>query len=135
MKKQNASADKTDSRAPRVWDFVLLGALALTALVIFLVFRAPAGETLTARISADGETLYEIDLGAVTEEQTLTLDNGVVIALYPDGARIAESPCKGHDCVRAGKLTRAGQCAVCLPEKIVLLLTGAPSGGPDAITG
>ncbi|MBR5409450.1 MAG: NusG domain II-containing protein [Clostridia bacterium] len=135
MKKKETSTDKPESRAPRVWDFVILAALALAALVIFLVFRAPAGGTLTARVTADGETLYEIDLGTVTEEQTLTLENGVVIALYPDGAKIVSSPCKGHDCVRAGKLTRAGQCAVCLPEKTVLLLTGAPGGGPDAITG
>lgn len=135
MKKKNVSTDNTQSRAPRVWDFVILAAVILAALVIFLVFRAPAGGTLTARITADGETLYEIDLGTVTEEQTLTLGNGVVIALYPDGAKIVSSPCKGHDCVRAGKLTRAGQCAVCLPEKTVLLLTGAPGGGPDAITG
>ena len=41
----------------------------------------------------------------------------------------------GGDCVRTGTITRAGQSIVCLPEQVVVQLTGASADGPDVILG
>ena len=51
-----------------------------------------------------------------------------------DGDRVAESDCPGQDCVHTGTITRAGQSIVCLPEQVVVQLTGG-GGGPDAVLG
>ena len=49
--------------------------------------------------------------------------------------RVAESDCPGQDCVHTGTITRAGQSIVCLPEQVVVQLTGGGGGGPDAVLG
>ena len=48
---------------------------------------------------------------------------------------MAQSDCPGGDCVRTGTITRAGQSIVCLPEQVVVQLTGASADGPDVILG
>ena len=37
--------------------------------------------------------------------------------------------------VHTGTITRAGQSIVCLPEQVVVQLTGGGGGGPDAVLG
>ena len=62
-------------------------------------------------------------------------DYRLTILLDRDGARVAASDCPGQDCVHTGTITRAGQSIVCLPEQVVVQLTGGGGGGPDAVLG
>lgn len=53
----------------------------------------------------------------------------LTIEMTPEGVRVAQSDCPGGDCVRTGTITRAGQSIVCLPEQVVVQLTGASADG------
>ena len=59
----------------------------------------------------------------------------VSVEMPPQGVRLAQSACPGGACVRTGTITRAGQSIVCLPEQVVVQLTGASADGPDVILG
>ena len=50
-----------------------------------------------------------------------------VIQIEEDCVYFAESDCPDQVCVRSGKLTRAGQIAVCLPNRVIVRLVGAQS--------
>ena len=113
---------------------VLLLLLALAA-VLFPVFSR--GEQGTAAVVTWGDTeLFRQDLTALQQETALTFagEDGhtVTILFSPDGARVAEADCPDQVCVRTGKLTRAGDTAICRPARISLRLTGA--GSADAVT-
>ena len=114
-------------------DIITAAVLLFICAVLFVLSRQ-SGEAVV-RITVNGEQVYTAALSDIKEKKDLTLENGVVITLEPGAVYFAYSPCAGHDCVRTGKLTRAGQCAVCLPEKTVVSVTGKPDKTlPDAIT-
>lgn len=114
-------------------DIFLIAFLILLAAALFLIRGSGSGDT--AEVTVDGETVYKVELTSVKEKRDITLPNGVVITEEPGAVYFSASPCKGHDCIKTGKLTRAGQCAVCLPEKTVIKITGETDANtPDAIT-
>ena len=92
---------------------------------------------VTAAIVHRGQVVQTVELDRLTEEMTVTVegDYHLTILLDRDGVRVAESDCPGQDCVHTGTITRAGQSIVCLPEQVVVQLTGGGGGGPDAVLG
>ena len=102
-------------------DFVIIGAvLALAgAMLAFFALRA-SGDTLYAEVWQDDRLVERVELTDTTD-RTIDLDGHNVIG-RPDQV-----------CVRTGRLTRAGQVAVCLPHRVILKLTGTSTDGIDAI--
>ncbi len=114
-------------------DLILIAALLLLAGVLFALGRS--GESPTAAVTVDGKLLYSIPLDGVKEPYTLTLENGVTLAVEPGSIRFAASDCRGQDCVKCGALRRAGQAAACVPNKTVITVSGKPDkNAPDALS-
>ena len=114
-------------------DILLIIFLLCLCGVLFAVYSMQSGSTAT--VTVDGETVFEADLSQIKEESEITLENGVVIKIAPGEIYFYSSPCKNKDCIKCGKLTKAGQCAVCLPQKTVIKISGKTDGKlPDAIT-
>lgn len=112
-------------------DLLIYG--VLLAVCCALLALVPRGQDPVAAVSIDGETVYRQVLSEIKQEQDIVLKNGVVITVAPNEIRFKASSCKGKDCIRTGRLTKAGQCAVCLPEKTVIALTGTDKSVPDGI--
>lgn len=123
-------AGKKPRRAVPEWAILL--ALLLVALIVFVLSRALAPAGRTAVIEQDGKTVAEVSLAAVQETQTFSV-RGAVIEVTAEGARFADSDCPDRICVETGLLRRAGESAVCLPNRVSVRITG--SGGADAVTG
>lgn len=104
-------------------DLVAAGAVLLLALAAALLFlpRA-AGAPDCATVQIDGVTVRQIALPA---EETVSFDNGVTVRVSGYTAWVEESDCPDKTCVRTGVLSRAGERAVCLPNRTVLSLSGA----------
>ena len=64
-------------------------------------------------------------------------DIPLIILFESDGACVKSSECRDKICVNTGKLTRAGQMAICLPARVTLELQSVEGteNTPDAITG
>ena len=119
----------TPKLRPTGWDaLVVLVVIALAAAAALWSFARPTGgELIVCRV-----TLAELQ-----ETKTVQVDGTyhLTIEMTPEGVRVAQSDCPGGDCVRTGTITRAGQSIVCLPEQVVVQLTGASADGPDVILG
>lgn len=109
---------------------VLTALIALTA-VLYIVLQ-PRGAGSTAVIEQNGAEVARVALSALSESEEFEV-NGAVITCSRDGARFVSSPCPDHICVNAGLLTRAGEAAVCLPQRVSVRLVG--QDGLDGITG
>lgn len=108
---------------------VLVSAAALS-------FRHFSSAELEAQIVVSGETVYTIDLSSVSEPYDITLNGGsVVVTVETDCIYFKSSDCPDKLCVNCGKLTKPGDSAVCVPEKVAVSVFGEkPSGSPDIIS-
>ncbi len=115
--------------------------LALAALVAVLFYGNLTGSGLagsspvTATVTHRGEVVATLPLTKDTEltvgeeyRLTVIVENGAV--------RVAESDCPTADCVRTGAVSRPGQSIVCLPEQVIIRLSGEKQPGDyDIILG
>ena len=106
---------------------VLLLAAALTAVLA----AGTQGDRLYAEVWQDNQLVERVALTDGTD-RTIDLDGHNVIVLSGKSARMASADCRDQVCVRTGTLTRAGQVAVCLPNRVVLKIVGE-TGEIDAI--
>jgi len=88
-------------------------------------------ESPKAEIYYYSKLVKTVDLGQGTEHFFSIEENpNVVFHLFEDGGiRFEESDCPHKLCVRAGKLSRPGEFAACLPNGIILKIV--PSENND----
>ena len=112
--------------------FVVLSA----AIIAVLVYGKRESENLTATVKHRGETVTQVVLDTLQEEKTVTIDGKyhLTVTVTRDGVSVTESDCPGQDCVHTGRITKAGQSIVCLPEQVVIQLTGGTSDA-DVVLG
>lgn len=89
-----------------------------------------------AQVIVDGEVADVIPLtGAAAQERTYTSSRGTCVVRVEDGrACILSSDCPDQVCVHTGWLTRAGQSAVCVPNRIAVVVRG-DGAEVDAVVG
>ena len=122
-------------RLPVKWGDCVIIVLVLTlALAVALPFYLRPSDRLTCEIVQDGTVVKTIAL-TDTVQETVTVEGAVTnhIQVTAEGVRFAESDCPDQVCVRSGLLTRAGQSAVCLPNRVIVRLTGAAAPEVDAV--
>lgn len=112
----------------------LCALLLFAALFLLLLSRAPQGKTVVIQI--DGEVAEVVELSTLQEpvERDLIGAGGITVTLLlePEGASFLRSGCPDKTCVHTGKITRAGESALCLPARISLKLEG--ENGFDGVT-
>lgn len=110
------------------------GAAVLLLLALLPPVLAAPGQT--AALLVDGKPIAARQLSQLSGPETLTVTGQegieVTVEFSPQGARVLASGCPDQTCVRTGRITHAGEAAVCLPGRVVLRLEG--SSGMDAET-
>ena len=119
-------------------DAVLIAVLLVICAALLLpkyLSKPDAG--LTAVVMVNGEVKERIVLSEVTSayEYTVPCDSPVKLYVAPDGVSFIYSECPDKICIGTGKLTRAGDTAACVPNKVLVMLEGEKAeGDPDIIT-
>lgn len=116
-------------------DFVIVVLVLALAAAVALPFLTGGSKALYAEIYQDEKLVKRVLLTEGLHE-TVTIDGSVQNVIEIDGRtiRFSESTCPDQVCVRTGTLTRSGQTAVCLPNRVIVRLRG---GEPevDAVVG
>lgn len=116
---------------------LLLLAVTLAGCAAFVLLR-PEKEGTVARITLDGELIQEIDLSAVTQSYTFTVDGpggfSNTLQVEPGRIRVVEAGCPDQVCVNQGYISDGTVPIVCLPNKLVVEITGG-GDGLDAAAG
>ena len=106
---------------------LLLLVLVGAACAAFVLLR-PAGTGAAARITLDGELVEEIDLSAVTEPYTFTVEGpgGFTNTIQVEHGRIRvlEAGCPDQVCVNQGYISDGTVPIVCLPNRLVIEIVG-----------
>ncbi|BDF70083.1 hypothetical protein CE91St41_26900 [Oscillospiraceae bacterium] len=125
---------------PTFWDGLVGLAVLACAAAIFMVLRPAPSNFLYAEIVLDNETVARYDLNALAGPFYLPVEGAaypLIVEADHGRIRIAESACPGGDCLRTGWADRPGQQIICLPNRLVISLTGenGAADGIDAVTG
>lgn len=115
---------------------VVLAVLLLGVAAAWLAYGGENRGALTATVKHRGQVVARVELSSLTEEKTVSIDGAyhLTVTLDRTGAAVTDSDCPGQDCLHTGRITRAGQSIVCLPEQVIVTLEGkAPS--PDVVLG
>ena len=123
------------SAADRTRPTLLDGLVAAGA--ILFAFRPKNGNFLTARIVLDNELVAEISLSDLDEPVTIEVPGAkypITVEAEQGKIRVLHSDCPSQDCVHTGWVSRSGGQIVCLPNRLVITVTGGTAEA-DAVTG
>lgn len=112
---------------PLPGDWLVLGVAALAVAVLFATLWHPE-HAARLRIRS-GDSVY--GSYSLNQDRTLEISGplGVSRVVIEQGrVRFLSSPCRNQYCVHQGWLQRAGQVAVCLPNRVSLELLGGEKG-------
>lgn len=113
-------------------DLIVIAAVLLLAAILLIPSLFKKGK-LVATVYVDGEIVEKIDLSSVADGYTFSPKDGTEIQVENGKIRFASAVCRDKLCVNSGWLTKNGQTAACLPERIVISVSGSESS-PDALT-
>lgn len=88
-----------------------------------LLSACGTAESERVDILQDGTVIRTVDLSAVTEEESFTVQSmrGTnTIRIAPGEIRMASADCPDQICVKSGKLLEDGLPIVCLPHRVVI---------------
>lgn len=105
-------------------DIILAASLIVIGFVMsfFLAFGQEDGAQVEVQAGGELYGVYSLD-----EDQTVTIRQGSRVNEFriQDGTvRMIHANCHNHDCMQEGSIAKAGETIVCLPNKVVLEVTG-----------
>ena len=97
-------------------DLILLGVIISVAVTLAVIFLKVKSDGKTLVVKSDNKVIYEYPLDTdreiVLDHNTAVIKDGNVFMLSAD--------CKNQICVNSGKISKRGECIVCLPNKVIL---------------
>jgi len=106
--------------------FVIILASALTLVIGGVVYSGESSSSHVVIRSQDKTWVYPSDA-----ETRVTISGPVgetIVEIHEGRTAIVSSPCDGQTCVAAGSLSRNGQWAACLPNRVFVLIEGQDGG-------
>ncbi len=97
-------------------DIILVFSLIAVSLIVMLFFLLTREDGATVRIEQGGEVFGEYSINTNKE---IKLD-GAVLVIENGHAHIRSATCSDKLCEKQGKIAKAGETIVCLPNKIVV---------------
>lgn len=113
-------------------DLIVIAVVAIIA-VILLIPSFLKKQDLIATVYADGDIVKTINLNEVSEEYSFSPKDGVEIRVEKGTIYFSTAVCRDKLCINSGKLNKNGQTAACLPERIVISISGSKNS-PDMLT-
>ena len=105
--------------------------LAAGAFALFQWTR-PAART-EAVVLSDGEVIRRAQLPAAAPLTNDIPDKDISVRIEESRVWVEHSDCPDQICVRSGEISAAGQSVVCLPNRVVVKITGVAQ--LDAVVG
>ncbi len=104
---------------------IIIILLIISAAIGFLLWQRAMPPAATATISIDSAVKRTIDLSTAKDE-IFKIDgyDNITFEIKNGAIRILESDCHDRICIRAGFISKKGQSAVCLPNRVVVELSG-----------
>ena len=127
-----AQTEKNGKRSKKHDLFLVLAVLAAAALLFagrkLFFSSSPAAVT----VSVDGTELMTLDLNQDGEQVIESPGGGTNRLVIKDGTvHMEEASCPDKVCIKQGPISETGQSIVCLPNRVIVTITGTDSQKTD----
>jgi len=116
----------------KIGDYIVIGVVAALVLMLFSrSFSFNGAEKYFEVTGIDFREEY-----ALHEDRVIEVEGplGLTRVVIEDGrAWVEDSPCRDKVCVRMGKVSRPGEEAICLPNRVIVQMKGT-RGGVDGVS-
>ena len=100
-------------------DALIILLFAALCVLLFLLPLFSGGNKATAVVWSNGEKFREIDLSSVEESFEFEV-NGCVLSVEKGKIAFVSSTCRDKLCKKSGHLSKNGDTAACVPNKVVV---------------
>ena len=100
-------------------DALIILLFAALCVLLFLLPLFSGGNKATAVVWSNGEKFREIDLSSVEESFEIEV-NGCVLSVEKGKIAFVSSTCRDKLCKKSGHLSKNGDTAACVPNKVVV---------------
>ena len=114
-----------------VQDLIIISVILLSAVLLLLFKSNEIGKTAVIRV--DGKEYKTVSL--TNDEKTEISVNGVSVVYGGGEIYVEKSTCHDKICVNAGHISKKGQSAVCVPNRVSVEIVGNDKNAPKAVTG
>lgn len=117
----------------KLFDFAAaLLSITIIVLVLLVSFQNGTDGKQVYIVSGDSEYYYQLD-----ENRTINIPGpfGVTtIEIEDESISVTDSPCPDKICIHQGKINQPGQWIACLPNEILITITGKTEEFTDEIS-
>ena len=116
-------------------DIILIVVLSVFSALftIYLFMVTQLGDKVSVYV--DGQLTGEYPLDTDTEVDIRGYNGGINEMSISDGrVRMSGASCPDRLCIHQGRISRAGQSVVCLPNRVILRIDGKEKLDYDAVT-
>jgi hypothetical protein len=118
----------------RIGDILIVLAVVAVSVLLLVLPSRETPDSLMAVIIVDNVEYERIELSEITEPVVYDLhEHGVVISAQDGQIWFVSSSCADQVCVNTGRLTRAGDIAVCLPNRVIVKIEGVNTSDVDVV--
>ncbi len=107
----------------RLLDFIIIAAaVAVVILLSVYIYSSDSGEAVVKITAADTEYIYPL-----SQNTEVFIDGpiGQTLVIISDSkAWISESPCENKLCILMGQISKPGQWAACMPNRVFISIEG-----------
>lgn len=119
----NTSSSQRNKLRPAPADALVVLFLLICAALIFRAYLPPSDTgDLICVITQSGEELDRAEVRGTAWERVY---GDYTVSCDGRSVAVTHAPCSTQDCVRTGRVSRAGQSIVCLPGRLTVQLTTA----------
>ena len=123
-------------KSTKFWVTVTAVLFVLACAGSFFALRGVSGGT--AQVLSDGKVVASIELDAVTEPYSFTVTgkNGGknTVSVERGRIRVSHADCPDGVCLRQGWIQTSVSPIVCLPNGLVISISGGEDSGVDAVS-
>ena len=118
----------------KIGDLILVGVLSVAIGVSVFIFRMVHGQGETVSVYVDGKPIYRLPLATSTRVQVRGPLGVTDIDIKDGHVLVRKAPCPHKTCMKMGRIQRAGEVIVCVPNKIFIKIEGKSKIDLDGIT-
>lgn len=119
-------------------DKFVIASVAIFAVIIYLVFFFFISSVRpdTVEIFVDGRLYASYTLSNLKKDKIVEIKSEYgtnTLKISPDGAQMTYATCPDKRDVRDGKITKTGQALICIPNKVMVKLSGGADNKVDRV--
>ena len=115
-----------------LFDILLISGLLCLSLCLFAVifFNREKGSTVIVEVSGNTVGVYPLD-----KDMELEINGGTNYLVIKDGyVYLTDADCPDKTCVKTGKISYSGQSIICLPNQVIIKISGDTDISVDLVS-